>query len=252
MSVTPPGRAITRPAVAGASRGRAHPVTGWGRGQSWAGASYTGGWVPGWLSHKRPCTPSPLACLGLPAQLNQGSQAGAGKRRSWYMGMFGGGCRPARGLSGAVVTVCGRNLASGENSPRPRKTSTPSGSDSNSGPAGAEAFSRALQEAINSAEQSARDNPLRLVIGRTRALTRPGTIGPDEYTLVGRLPTKGLSEREIAYRASSMFRAELRNVTQVRDATPGDFGGKYLNMERTILSRRGWIYDPATHIYYKP
>ena len=57
-----------------ASRGRARPVTGWGRGQRSAGASYTGGWVPGWLSHKRPCTPNPLECPGLPAQLNQACQ----------------------------------------------------------------------------------------------------------------------------------------------------------------------------------
>jgi hypothetical protein len=45
----------------------------------------------------------------------------------------------------------------------------------------------------------------------------------------------------------------LRNgVTQIRDASPGNTGGQFLNAERNILINRGWTFDPSTNMWNAP
>ena len=91
--------------------------------------------------------------------------------------------------------------------------------------------------------------PSRLVIGRTADLTAPGALGPEEFTLLDRLTPKLGSPRANWYRNSSVLRKALRSTTQVRDASPGNTAGQFLNAERNVLENRGWAFDPLTTLW---
>jgi hypothetical protein len=95
--------------------------------------------------------------------------------------------------------------------------------------------------------------PLRLVIGRVSDLQAPGVIGPGERTLLDKLTPDLGSPRANWYRNAGVLRSELSNgVTQIRDASPGNYGGQFLNAERNLLQNRGWIFDPRTNIWNAP
>ena len=92
----------------------------------------------------------------------------------------------------------------------------------------------------------------RLVIGRTSDLEAPGALQPGEYTLSDQLPTQG-SPQANWIQNSRVLREELRSgITQIRDASPGDTGGQFLNAERNILTIRGWTFDPSTSMWNAP
>lgn len=93
----------------------------------------------------------------------------------------------------------------------------------------------------------------RLVIGRTSDLTAPGALQPGEYTLLDRL-TPDLGDPQLNWiRNSSVLRQELRSgITQIRDASPGNTGGQFLNAERNILMNRGWTFDSSTSTWNAP
>ena len=94
---------------------------------------------------------------------------------------------------------------------------------------------------------------LRLVIGRVADLRAPGAIGPDEYTLLDKLTPSLSSARANWYKNAGVLRAELsRGLTQIRDASPGDTGGQFLNAERNLLKNRGWNFEPVTNIWHAP
>jgi hypothetical protein len=107
---------------------------------------------------------------------------------------------------------------------------------------------------LNTAEQAAKEGAdARLVIGRVADLQASDAIGADEYTLLDKL-TPGLdSVQGNWYRNASVLRTELRTgITQIRDASPGDSGGQFLNAERNLLQNRGWTFDPITSTWYAP
>jgi hypothetical protein len=93
----------------------------------------------------------------------------------------------------------------------------------------------------------------RLVIGRTSDVTAPGALQPGEYTLLDRL-TPNLGDPQLNWiRNSSVLRQELRSgIAQIRDASPGNTGGQFLNAERNILMNRGWTFDSSTSTWNAP
>ena len=112
-----------------------------------------------------------------------------------------------------------------------------------------EAEELALGELALSADSSVVEGgELRLVIGRMNDLEAPGAIGEDEYTLLEKLTPDLGSPRANWYRNASVLRGELRaGVKQIRDASPGDREGQFLNAERNLLENRGWVFDSTTN-----
>jgi hypothetical protein len=110
----------------------------------------------------------------------------------------------------------------------------------------------AEDEAAALAEEVGSGSVKRLVIGRMKDLT-DDAIGEDEYTILDQL-TPDLGEPQANWiRNSSVLRNEIRNgVTEIRDASPGDTGGQFLNAERLTLENKGWIYDAVTHLWKAP
>jgi RHS repeat-associated protein len=84
----------------------------------------------------------------------------------------------------------------------------------------------------------------RLVIGRTKDLTASGALRPGEYTLLPKLsPNLGCPKANWT-RNSSVLRDQLRKgVKRIRDASPGDTRGQFLNAERNVLRNRGWTHN---------
>jgi hypothetical protein len=118
--------------------------------------------------------------------------------------------------------------------------------------AGAAATTTAEDEAAALAEEVGSGSVKRLVIGRMKDLT-DDQIGEDEYTILDQLTPKLETPRLNWIRNSSVLRNELRNgVTEIRDASPGDTDGQFLNAERLTLQNKGWIYDAVTHLWKAP
>jgi hypothetical protein len=96
-------------------------------------------------------------------------------------------------------------------------------------------------------------SPLGLVIGRTSNLLAPGAIGPDETALLDKLTPELGSPQANRHRNAGTLRAALNaGITEIRDASPGDSGGQFLNAERNLLQNRGWTFDPITNTWYAP
>jgi len=84
-------------------------------------------------------------------------------------------------------------------------------------------------------------------------LQASGAIGRDEYTLLDKLTPDLGSPRANWYRNSSVLRGELRRgLTQIRDASPGDLEGQFLNAERNLLENRGWAFDSQPSLWNAP
>lgn len=75
-----------------------------------------------------------------------------------------------------------------------------------------------------------------LVIGRGGDLAQPGALGPGEYKLSWPPTSTTRSEWKIN---SGLLRQEMGRGLPIRDASPGDSGGWYLNAERNLL--RTWL-----------
>lgn len=89
----------------------------------------------------------------------------------------------------------------------------------------------------------------RLVIGRGADLAKPGALNPGEFKLSW--PPTGAAQTEWKVN-SGLLREEMGNLRPIRDASPGNTGGQYLNAERNLLQDRGWTFDPKTSTWMPP
>ena len=91
-------------------------------------------------------------------------------------------------------------------------------------------------------------SPVNAVIGRVRDL---GRVGPNEKTLLPLLPDKG-SPKANWIQNSRVLRTEMQRKVPIRDASPSDHSGAFLNAERNLLRNHGWRFDPKTSYWYPP
>jgi RHS repeat-associated protein len=86
------------------------------------------------------------------------------------------------------------------------------------------------------------------VIGRIKDLQN---LRKGERSLLDRLPDQGSSKLNWK-RNSSVLRQEMTKKQPIRDASPNDIKGQFLNAERNLLERRGWSLDPNTNYWMPP
>jgi hypothetical protein len=89
-----------------------------------------------------------------------------------------------------------------------------------------------------------------LVIGRGADLAKPGALRGGEYSLKweSKLPNFKGEWHENAGR----LREAMRQGNPIRDISPGDTGGLFLNMERALLKERGWTFNSQTGYWMPP
>ncbi len=88
----------------------------------------------------------------------------------------------------------------------------------------------------------------RAVIGRVKDLQNLPT---GEKSLLDRLPDKG-NPRANWVQNSGVLRQEMNRGLPIRDASPGDGAGQFLNAERYLLKERGWTLDAKTNYWLPP
>ena len=86
------------------------------------------------------------------------------------------------------------------------------------------------------------------VIGRVKDLQN---LGRTEKSLLDRLPDLGNAKANWQQNAG-VLRDEMRRGAPIRDASPGDTAGQFLNAERNLLRDRGWTFDPQTNFWMPP
>ncbi len=86
-----------------------------------------------------------------------------------------------------------------------------------------------------------------VVIGRLDDLRN---LKRGERSLLDRLPYRG-NFRENWKQNTGVLRQEMAKRNPIRDTSPGDNVGHFLNAERNLLRDRGWTFDPNTN-YWKP
>ena len=86
------------------------------------------------------------------------------------------------------------------------------------------------------------------VIGRVKDLKN---LKPGERSLLDRLPDKG-NPKENWKQNSGVLRQEMGRRKPIRDASPGDTSGQFLNAERNLLKDRGWSFDYKTNYWNPP
>jgi len=86
------------------------------------------------------------------------------------------------------------------------------------------------------------------VIGRTKDLKN---LRAGERSLLDRLPNQG-SPKANWKQNSGVLREEMRRGQPIRDASPGDVRGPFLNAERALLEDRGWTFNPGTNLWMPP
>jgi hypothetical protein len=86
------------------------------------------------------------------------------------------------------------------------------------------------------------------VIGRVKDLQK---LEPGEKSLLDRLPDLG-NPKANWKQNSGVLREEMKLGRPIRDASPGDTGGQFLNAERNLLRDRGWTFDPKTNLWMPP
>jgi hypothetical protein len=86
------------------------------------------------------------------------------------------------------------------------------------------------------------------VVGRVKDLQE---LGPSERSLLDRLPDLG-NPKANWKQNSGVLRDEMRLGRPIRDASPLDTTGQFLNAERNLLRDRGWTFDPATNLWMPP
>jgi len=89
-----------------------------------------------------------------------------------------------------------------------------------------------------------------LVIGRGADLAKQGALKAGEYKLgwPSKLPNWKAEWGENAGR----LREAMGRGNPIRDVSPGDTGGAFLNAERGLLRDRGWTFDPRTNYWNQP
>lgn len=89
-----------------------------------------------------------------------------------------------------------------------------------------------------------------LVIGRGKDLAASGALQAGEYRL--QWPSK-LPDFKAEWKMNAgLLRAEMQNMRPIRDASPTDFRGIFLNAERALLGDRGWKFDESTSLWNPP
>ncbi|GAA4355277.1 hypothetical protein GCM10023165_47250 [Variovorax defluvii] len=86
------------------------------------------------------------------------------------------------------------------------------------------------------------------VIGRVRDLN---DLEAGEKSLLDRLPSLGNPKANWQQNAG-VLREEMRRGLPIRDASPGDTAGQFLNAERNLLRDRGWTFDSKTSFWTPP
>ena len=86
------------------------------------------------------------------------------------------------------------------------------------------------------------------VIGRVKDLQK---LNKGEKSLLDRLPDQG-SPKANWKQNSGVLRQEMNQGKPIRDASPGDTAGQFLNAERNLLRDRGWTFDPKTNYWNPP
>ncbi|MGH8612186.1 MAG: RHS repeat domain-containing protein, partial [Gammaproteobacteria bacterium] len=90
----------------------------------------------------------------------------------------------------------------------------------------------------------------RLVIGRGKDLSQPGALQSGEFNL--EWPSK-LPDVKAEWKTnSSLLRREMRNGHPIRDASPDDKDGMFLNAERNLLENHNWRFDKETNHWQPP
>lgn len=89
-----------------------------------------------------------------------------------------------------------------------------------------------------------------LVIGRGKALDAAGAVGSGEYRL--QWPSKWPDVQAEWKENAGRLRAAMRQGKPIRDISPGDSDGLFLNLERHLLTSRGWRYDGNTGYWMPP
>ena len=72
-----------------------------------------------------------------------------------------------------------------------------------------------------------------------------------EQSLLNRLPDRG-SPKANWKQNSGVLRQEMARGKPIRDASPGDTSGQFLNAERNLLRDRGWTFDSKTNYWNPP
>ena len=80
------------------------------------------------------------------------------------------------------------------------------------------------------------------VIGRTSSLQNLRT---GEQSLLSKLPNQG-SPQANWRQNSGVLRQEMNQCRPIRDASPGNTEGLFLNAERQLLQNHGWTFNPST------
>jgi len=88
-----------------------------------------------------------------------------------------------------------------------------------------------------------------VVIGRGADLNRPFALAANEFRLSWPATATTRSEWKIN---SGLLRIEMRKGIPIRDASPGNVGGMYLNAERNLLQSHGWNYNSSTGYWNPP
>ena len=88
----------------------------------------------------------------------------------------------------------------------------------------------------------------RTVIGRVKDLQ---DLQEGEQSLLSRLPDRG-NPKANWRRNSGVLRSEMQRDLPIRDASPGDMKGPFLNAERHLLQDRGWKFDSHTNYWNPP
>ena len=86
------------------------------------------------------------------------------------------------------------------------------------------------------------------VIGRVKDLEN---LAAGEKSLLDRLPNLGNPKANWAQN-SGVLRDEMGRGLPIRDASPGDIKGQFLNAERNLLESRGWKFDTQTNFWNPP
>jgi hypothetical protein len=86
------------------------------------------------------------------------------------------------------------------------------------------------------------------VIDRVNDLQK---IGPGEKSLLDRLPNLG-NPKANWQQNSGVLRQEMNRGLPIRDASPNDVTGVFLNAERNLLQSRGWVFDKQTNLWMPP
>jgi len=90
----------------------------------------------------------------------------------------------------------------------------------------------------------------KLVIGRGTDLARSGQLGAEEFKL--KWISKSPDIKSEWKMNSQLLRQQIRTGKPIRDASPGNTEGAFLNAERNLLQNKGWQFDENTSLWMPP